>query len=100
MARIKKAPLTEMEKLAKKIGDDGQDVLRELEAADTEELNRRVTQSSQAIHDSLAELQANENYKSLSEDLKVLKSGHSGVKKRQGAIIKIALSLRKDRGVA
>lgn len=100
MARPRKEPLTELQKIAKKIGDDGEDVLRELEAADTEELNKRIAQSSQAIHDTVAELNKNTEYAAAKNDVKLLSSGLREVKKRQNAIIKICLQLRSDRGVA
>jgi hypothetical protein len=100
MGRPKKEPLSELEVLAKAIGSDGEDLLRELEAADVEELNKRVAQSSQAIHDCKAELEANPNYIKVVEDKKHLSSGFKDVKKRQNAIIKVCLQLRKDRGVA
>jgi hypothetical protein len=100
MGRPRKEPLSEMQKLCKKIGDDGEDVLRELEAADTEELNKRVAQASQSIHDATSELNKNVEYTQAKEDVKLLSSGLKEVKKRQNAIIKICLQLRKDRGVA
>lgn len=100
MGRPRKEPLTEMQKLAKKIGSDGEDVLRELEAADTEELNKRIAQSSQAISDTKEELNKNAEYIQAKEDLKLLSSGFREVKQRQNAIIKVCLQLRKDRGVA
>ena len=53
MARVKKAPLTEMQKLAKKIGSDGDSVVAELEAMDSADLNKRVAQANQAISDTL-----------------------------------------------
>jgi len=100
MGRPRKEPLTEMQKLAKKIGPDGEDVLRELEAADTEELNKRVAQASQAISDTKEELNKNAEYVQVKEDIKLLSSGFREVKQRQNAIIKVCLQLRKDRGVA
>lgn len=100
MGRPRKEPLTELQKLAKSIGSDGEDVLRELEAADTEELNKRVAQASQAIHDTKAELKANVDYEKVVSDKKLLESGFREVKKRQNAIIKVCLNLRKERGIA
>lgn len=100
MGRPRKEPLSEMEKLAKAIGDDGKDVLRDLEAADPEELNKRIAQSTQAISDTLSELKENPEYSQAKDDVKLLSSGLREVKKRQNAIIKICVQLRKDRGVA
>jgi len=100
MGRPKKEPLTELQKIAKAIGSDGEDVLRELEAADDEGLNKRVTQASQAISDTKEELNKNLEYTQAKEDVKLLSSGFREVKKRQNAIIKVCLQLRRDRGVA
>lgn len=100
MGRPKKEPLTENQKIAKAIGSDAEDVLRELEAADTEELNKRVAQASQAISDTKEELNKNLEYVQAKDDVKLLSSGFREVKKRQNAIIKVCLNLRRDRGVA
>lgn len=98
MGRPKKAPLTEMQKLAKKIGDDGEDVLKELEAMDVADLNKRIAQSNQAISDTKAELDENDDYVHAKADVKLLSSGLREVKKRQNAIIAVAVKLRKDKG--
>jgi hypothetical protein len=98
MARPKKAPLTPLQKIAKKIGSDGEAIIAELEALDTEGLNQRVAQSSQSIHDTVAELNQNSEYVAAKEDVKLLSSGLKEVKKRQNAIISVCLQLRKDRG--
>lgn len=100
MGRPKKAPLTEMEKLAKKIGPDGQDVLAELEAMEVADLNKRIAQANQAISDTKAELDKNTDYTQAKEDVKLLSSGFREVKGRQNAIIAIAVKLRKDKGAA
>lgn len=89
-----------MEKLAKKIGPDGEDVLRELEAMDVTDLNKRIAQANQAISETKAELDQNVDYQQAKNDCKLLSSGFSEVKKRQNAIIAIAVQLRKDRGEA
>ena len=100
----RKEPLTEMQKLAKAIGTDGEDVLRELEAADTEALNKRIAQATQSISDTEAELKADQpngdpsEYVQAKENIKLLSSGLREVKKRQKAIIKVCVQLRKDRG--
>jgi hypothetical protein len=100
MGRPRKEPLSELEKIAKAIGSDAEDVLKELEASDTEGLNKRIAQASQSISDTKAELNANAEYIQAKDDVKLLSSGFSEVKKRQTAIIKVCLQLRKDRGVA
>lgn len=99
MARPKKAPLTPLQKIAKKIGSDGEAIIAELEALDTEGLNQRVAQSSQSIHDTFADLnKEGSKYVEAKEDVKLLSSGYREVKKRQNAIISVCLQLRKDRG--
>lgn len=98
MGRPKKAPLTELQKLAKKIGPDGEDVVRELEAMTVENLNKRVAQANQAISDTKAELDKNPDYVSAKEDVKLLSSGFREVKKRQNTIIAVAIQFRKDKG--
>ena len=100
MGRPRKAPETELQKLAKKIGDDGEDIIKELEAADTEGLNKREAQAAQSISDATVELNDHPEYKQAKEDAKLLSSGLREVKKRQNAIIKVCLQLRKDRGAA
>lgn len=98
MGRPKKAPLTELQKIAKKIGPDGEQVIQELEAMDVEGLNKRVAQANQSISDTKAELDKNEDYTSAKADVKLLSSGFREVKKRQNAIIEVAIQLRKDKG--
>jgi predicted translin family RNA/ssDNA-binding protein len=98
MGRPKKAPLTEMQKLAKKIGIDAEEVLKELEAADVETLNKRIAQANQAISDTKSELNKNEDYTQAKDDVKLLSSGFREVKGRQNAIISVCLQLRKDKG--
>jgi uncharacterized small protein (DUF1192 family) len=93
-----KEPLTEMQKLAKKIGPDAEDVLKDLEAMDVTSLNKRIAQANQAISDTKAELNENEEYKRAKEDVKLLSSGFREVKARQNAIIAVAIQFRKDRG--
>lgn len=100
MGRPRKEPLTEMQKLAKKIGSDAEDVLKELEAMDIPELNKRIAQSNQAISDTKAELNENMNYVEAKSTAKLLGSGLAEVKKRQNAIIAVAVQLRKDKGAA
>lgn len=98
MGRPRSAPLTEMQKLAKKVGEDGQDVLTELEAMEVTDLNKRIAQANQAISDTKTELEANSDYEQAKSDVKLLSSGFREVKKRQNAIIAMAVQLRKDKG--
>lgn len=98
MGRPRKAPLTPLQKLAKKIGDDGLDVLAELEASDVEALNKRIASANQAISTTKAELEENGEYVAARADVKLLSSGLSEVKKRQNAIIAIAVQFRKEKG--
>ena len=98
MGRPRKEPLTELQKIAKKIGDDGEDVVRELEAMSVEELNKRIAQANQAIAETKTGLDQNENYVKAKETSKLLSSGFREVKKRQNAIIQVAVQFRKDKG--
>jgi hypothetical protein len=100
MGRPRKEPLSELQKAAKAIGDDGEDVLKELESLDADGLNKRVAQASQAISDTEAELKESPEYVQAKDDVKLLSSGLREVKKRQRAIIKVCLQLRKDKGIA
>ena len=100
MGRPRKEPQTESQKLAKKIGPDGEDVLKELEAMEVVDLNKRIAQANQAISETKAELNANEEYTQAKEDVKLLSSGFREVKGRQNAIIQACLQLRKDKGAA
>lgn len=95
-----KEPMSEMEKLAKKIGPDGNEVVAELEAADVEALNRRIAQANQSISDTKAELEDNEAYQEAKANVKVLSEGFRDVRKRQTAIIAVAVALRKAKGAA
>lgn len=94
----KKAALTPMQKLSKKIGDDGDSIIAELEAADVETLNKRIAMANQAIAATKAELDANEEYTQAKSDCKLLSSGFREVKSRQNAIIAVALEFRRDKG--
>ena len=98
--RPRKEPLSDMEKLAKKIGSDAEDVLKELEAMEVPELNKRIAQANQSISDTKAELDENEKYTEAKEVTKLLGSGLREVKKRQNAIIAVAVKLRKEKGAA
>src|SRR5271167_1970131 len=90
--------LSDLEKLAKKIGPDWEDVLKELEASSVEELNKRIAQSSQSISDTKLELDENQAYQKAKNDVKLLSSSFREVKARQGTIIKVSLQLRREKG--
>ena len=98
MGRPRKEPLTPLQKIAKNIGPDAEEILKELEAADTEGLNKRIAQSSQSIKEAKEELESNPNYVKVCEDKKALSGGLKDVKKRQNAIIAVCLNLRQERG--
>lgn len=98
MKKHRKEPLTEMQKMAKKIGSDGEEVLKELEAMATPELNKRIAQANQAISETKEELEANPKYIEVKNDVKLLSSGFREVKARQNAIIAIAVKLRQEKG--
>ena len=100
MAKFKKEPLTELQKIAKKIGPDAEDVLAELEAMDVPGLNKRIAQANAAISDTKEELDNNPAYQQVLADKKLLGSGFKEVKARQNAIIAISVQLRKDKGEA
>lgn len=98
--RKEKVELSGIELIASKIGEDWKDILAELQALDGEGLKGRVTSSSQAIHDAEQELNQNEAYLRAKEDAKLLSAGLRDVRKRQKAVIKTCLELRKERGEA
>lgn len=98
MGRPRKEPLTEMQKLAKKIGTDAEDVLKELEAMEVVDLNKRIAQANQAISETKSELDKNEAYTEAKDTAKLLSSGFREVKARQNAIIAVCVQLRKDKG--
>lgn len=98
MGRPRKEPQSELEKLATKIGSDGEDVVRELEGMSVEDLNRRIAQANQAIAEAKSELDQNENYTKAKENVKLLSSGMREVRKRQNAIIAVAVQFRRDKG--
>ena len=100
MGRPRKEPKSDLEKLAEKIGSDGAEIIAELESAYVESLNKRVVQATEAINDTAAKLKEHPEYIQAKEDLKLLSSGLREVKKRQNAIIKVCLQIRKDRGEA
>lgn len=96
MGRPRKAPETELQKLAKKIGDDGEDIVRELEAADAEGLNKRVAQAAQAISDTVAELKEHPEYIQAKEDVKLLSSGLREVKSVKTLLLKFVCNSEKN----
>ena len=98
MKKHRKEPLSEMQKMATKIGTDGEDVLKELEAMTVPEINKRIAQANQAISETKEQLEANPKYVEAKNDVKLLSSGLREVKTRQNAIIAIAVKLRQEKG--
>lgn len=99
-----KVELSPLQKLALKIGTDGADVLLELEAADVETLNKRIAQANQAITETKEALEEDlpsgekSPYMRAKEQAKEYSADFRDVKKRQNAIIAVAVQLRKDKG--
>jgi hypothetical protein len=100
MARPKKAQLTPMQKLAKAIGSDGDSIIQDLESMDGAGLNKRIAQAHEAIDSAKEELNQNPDYIRHKEMLKDVSSSFRDAKKRQNAIIKVCLELRRARGEA
>lgn len=100
MPRPRRAPLTEMQKLAKAIGDDGESIIQELEASDAEGLDKRIAVSTESMADTKRKLNETPEYIQVKNDKKLLESGLREVNKRQNAIIKVCLQMRRDRGLA
>lgn len=104
MGRKRKEPLSEMQQLAQKIGEDGSDVLAQLEAMSVEELNKRIAQANQAIHESKDALEADQPngdkslYLKAKESAKEYSSDFRAIKKRQNAIIAVSVKLRQEKG--
>ena len=102
--RKSREPLSELQILAQKIGEDGSDVLLKLEAMSVEELNKNIAQSNQAIHESKEALEADQPngdkspYVKAKEQAKEYSSDFRATKKRQNAIIGIAVKLRQEKG--
>ena len=98
MGRPRKEPLTELQKLAKKIGPDFKEVLADLEAMDVADLNKRIAQANQSISETKTELDQNEGYTKAKNDVRLLSSSFRETKSRQGAIISVAIKLRQEKG--
>lgn len=102
--RKHKEPLSEMQVLAQKIGTDGSDVLLQLEAMSVEDLNKKIAQSNQAITESKEALEADlpngdkSPYMSAKELAKEYSADFRDTKKRQNAIIAVAVKLRQEKG--
>lgn len=86
---VKEHPTNKLERIL------GVDTIRELEALDLLALNKRIAEANEAIQSTRAELDALPNYQQVKEDKKLLETGYREVKKRQDAIIKLCLELRK-----
>lgn len=106
MGRPRKEPLSELQQLAQKIGEDGSDVLAQLEAMSVEDLNKRIAQASQAIQETKEALEADQPngdkspYMKAKEAAKEYSSDFRATKKRQNAIIAISVKLRQEKGAA
>lgn len=106
MGRPRKEPLSELQQLAQKIGEDGSDVLAQLEAMSVEDLNKRIAQASQAIQETKEALEADQPNGEKSLYLKAKEAKHEyssdfrATKKRQNAIIAISVKLRQEKGAA
>ncbi len=88
-----------MSKIDKAYKTLNEDTVKELEASDAETLMNRITLASEAMRQVEDELEANEKYQRLREDLKAITEGKREVFKRQRAIICICLKFLKDKGV-
>jgi hypothetical protein len=106
MGRPRKEPLSEMQQLAQNIGEDGSDVLAQLEAMSVEELNKRIAQASQAIQESKEALEADQPNGDQSLYLKAKEAAYEyssdfrAIKKRQNAIIAVSVKLRQEKGAS
>ncbi len=106
MGRPRKEPLSELQQLAQKIGEDGSDVLANLETLSVEELNKQIAQASQAIQESKEALEADQPngdkspYLKAKEAAKEYSSDFRATKKRQNAIIAVSIKLRQEKGAA
>lgn len=85
-------------KLAKIEKELGKEFMAELEAQDVSGLHARIVNAESAMKVASDELEANENYQRLKEDLKLLSQGLREVNKRQKAIIEYVLSLLEGKG--
>lgn len=93
MARRMKGPvLSKEEKLL------GVDTCREMEAMEISKLEEAIVQANASIREALEELEANENYRRVRDDLKHLKAGFNDLKRRQAGRIAYALKLREQKG--
>ena len=99
-----KEPLSDIQKLAKKIGTDGDEVLAQLEAMEVADLNTRISQANQAIIESKEALEKDlpngdkNPYMKAKEAAKEYSADFRDIKKRQNAIIALAVKFRQDKG--
>lgn len=106
MGRPRKEPLSELQQLAKKIGEDGSEFLAKLEGMSVEELNKQIAQASQAIQETKEALEADQPngdkslYMKAKEAAKEYSSDFRATKKRQNAIIAVSVKLRQEKGAA
>ncbi len=101
---FKKEPLSPLQQLAQKIGTDGSDRLLEMEGMSVEELNKRIAEANQAISETKDALEADlpngekNEYMKAKALAKELSADFREVKKRQNAIIAVAVEIRKEKG--
>jgi TorA maturation chaperone TorD len=75
----------------------GEDTMAEIEAMSPQELKNRIVVAEQSVQTALDELEANEEYQELKENMKAVRAGLNDVKKRQNAIIDYCLdNLQED----
>jgi len=83
-----------LEQILKKLP---QDVIAELDAADTETLNKCIVSAETAIADTKEELDNSPQYQELKENLKALTAGYKELKTYQSAKIQYALIRLKEK---
>lgn len=80
-------------RLSKAMDSLGSETIKDLEAMAADDLKKRIVEAEQAMREATDELEKNQKYQTLKEDLKALTSGKREVEKRQRAIILVSLSL-------
>ena len=74
------------------------DTLTELVESGEATLQVRIVQADKAIKQAEDELEANQQYLELRENIKALSQGMRDVKKRQNAIVQFSLHLIEEKG--
>ena len=102
--RKSREPLSELQVLAQKIGEDGSDVLVKLEAMSLEDLNKQIAQSNQLISEEKERLEEDlpngdkSPYMKAKAEAKEHSTDFRATKKRQNAIIAVSIKLRQEKG--